>query len=155
MEAPYLKHASWWWPFYYCFHLLWIHLQIIRRDNETQINEFCLHKRGILQIYQQLLRCSLLITSVRCLKFSSLVLLNISISSRYKTINLPMKYFSISFNNLIKVLEAFVKPNGITNHSYKPSFVLKVVFHSSPSLILIWWYPLFKSMLENNFYPLR
>jgi hypothetical protein len=31
------------------------------------------------------------------------------------------------------VLGALVNPNGITNHSYKPNFVLKAVFHSSPS----------------------
>ena len=57
--------------------------------------------------------CSLHITSVRCLKFSSLVLLKINISSIYTTTNLPMKSFSISLINLIKVLEAFVNTNGV------------------------------------------
>ena len=40
-------------------------------------------------------------------------------------------------------------PKGITNHSYSPNLVLKAVFHSSPSSILIWWYPLLRSILEN------
>src|SRR5215831_9403477 len=46
----------------------------------------------------------------------------------------------------MKVLGALVRPKGITNHSYKPNLVLKAVFHSSPSLILIWWYPLLRSI---------
>ena len=38
----------------------------------------------------------------------------------------------------------------MTNHSCKPYFVLKAVFHSFPSFILIWWHPFFKSILENT-----
>jgi len=49
----------------------------------------------------------------------------------------------------MKVLGALVKSKGMTNHSYNPNLVLKEVFHSSPSLFLIWLYPLFKSILEN------
>lgn len=37
---------------------------------------------------------------------------------------------------------------GITNHSKRLSFVLKSVFQSSPGQILIWWYPLLRSILE-------
>jgi hypothetical protein len=77
------------------------------------------------------------ITDVRCLKCSPFVLLKISMSSRYTMENFPMKYFTTSFINLINLLSAFVNPNGMTNHSNNPSFVLNVVFHSSPSLILI------------------
>ena len=44
---------------------------------------------------------------------------------------------------------------GITNHSYGSILVLKVVFHSSPSPILISWYPLFKSIFEKYFEPLK
>lgn len=55
--------------------------------------------------------------------------------------------------NLINVLGALVNLDGITNHSNKSSQVLKDVFHSSPSLIRIWWYPLLKSILENIFAP--
>ena len=42
----------------------------------------------------------------------------------------------------------------MTNHSYNPSLVLKVVFHPSPSQLLIWWQPLFKSILVNYFDPI-
>jgi len=55
----------------------------------------------------------------------------------------------------MKVLGAFVSPKGITIHSYNPLLVLKDVFHSSPSQILIWWYPLFKSFFEKYFAPLK
>ncbi|XP_014524000.1 uncharacterized protein LOC106780253 [Vigna radiata var. radiata] len=41
------------------------------------------------------------------------------------------------FIKLIKVLGVLVKPKRMTNHSYKPNMVLKAIFHSSPSLILI------------------
>src|SRR3954468_23052338 len=49
-----------------------------------------------------------------------------------------MKARKTSFINLMKVLGALVKPNGITNHSYKPNLVLNAVFHSSPNFIRIW-----------------
>ena len=55
----------------------------------------------------------------------------------------------------MKVLGALVKPKGITSHSYKPNLVLKVVFHSSPNFILIWWYPLLKSSFEKIIEPLN
>jgi hypothetical protein len=38
----------------------------------------------------------------------------------------------------MKVLGALVKPKGMTNQ-YKPNLVLKAVFYSLPSFILIWW----------------
>lgn len=40
-----------------------------------------------------------------------------------------------------KYLDALDKSNDITNHSYHSSFVLKVVFHSSPSQMQILWFP--------------
>ena len=66
-----------------------------------------------------------------------------------------MKSLKTSFINIIKVISALDNPNGMANHSYNPSFVLKDIFHSSPSLILVWWYPLFKSSFENHIAPLR
>jgi len=81
----------------------------------------------------------------RCLvKF----LLEIRMSSKYTTTNLLMNARNTWFIKHINILSGFVSPNSITNHSYKPCFILNVVFHSSPSFILIWWYPLFKSILE-------
>ena len=51
---------------------------------------------------------------------------------------LRLLYFSLIFViRRMKVLGALDNPNGITSHSYNPSFVLKAVFHSSPSQILI------------------
>jgi hypothetical protein len=57
---------------------------------------------------------------------------------------------NIWFINLLKVLGALVSPKNMTNHSYKSYLALKIVFHSSPSFILIWWYPFLRSILENN-----
>lgn len=53
----------------------------------------------------------------------------------------------------MKVLGALDRPNSLINHSYSPSFVLKVVFHSSTSKIRIWWYPLPRLFFENNLDP--
>jgi len=39
----------------------------------------------------------------------------------------------------MKVLGAFVKSKGMFIHSYRPSLVLKAVFHSSLGWIWIWW----------------
>ena len=43
-----------------------------------------------------------------------------------------------SFINIINVVGALHRPNGITNHSYKPYMVLKVTFHVSSSLTRTW-----------------
>ena len=53
----------------------------------------------------------------------------------------------------MNVLGALERPNGMTSHSYSPPFVLNAVFHSSPSLIRIWWYPLLRSILKNTREP--
>ena len=69
--------------------------------------------------------------------------------------NFPRNGFNTLFISLINVLGALVSQNGIISHSYIPSFILKVVFQSSPSLILIWWYPLIKSILVKYVAPLK
>jgi len=38
----------------------------------------------------------------------------------------------------MKMLDALDSPKGMTIHSYSPSEVLNVVFHSSPGLMRIW-----------------
>ena len=62
----------------------------------------------------------------------------INIISKQTTTNLSMNVLSTWFINLMKVLGALVKPKGITNYSYNPNMDLKVIFHSSPSLMQIW-----------------
>jgi hypothetical protein len=94
-------------------------------------------KELFFRFFNNFYSCNFSITDVICLKCSPFVLLKISMSSRYTMKNLPMKSFNTSFINLINLLGAFVNPNGMTNHSNNPSFILNVVFHSSPSLILI------------------
>jgi hypothetical protein len=53
----------------------------------------------------------------------------------------------------MKVAGAFVKPKGMTNHSKRPSFDLKDVFHTSVSSIGTWWYPDFRSILLKYLSP--
>lgn len=47
-----------------------------------------------------------------------------------------------------KVRGALEMSKDMANHSYKLSLVLNAVFHSFSGQILIWWYLLFKSILE-------
>jgi hypothetical protein len=61
------------------------------------------------------------------------------ISSRYTTTKLLVEGHRISSIILIKVAGAFVKPKGMTNHSKRPSFDLKVVFHTFVCSIGSWW----------------
>jgi len=42
-----------------------------------------------------------------------------------------VKVLNTSSINLMKVVGAFVKPKGMTNHSNRSSLYLKVVFHTS------------------------
>ena len=70
-----------------------------------------------------------------CDKCSHIVLLKISMSSKYTKITFPQNTFITSFIILMNVLGTLVGPNCTTSHSCNPSFILKVVFHSSPYLI--------------------
>ena len=74
-------------------------------------------------------------------------------SSKYTTINFPIKGHNTCVITLIKVLGALDKANDIIIHSYSPSFVLNVVFYSSPERIRIWWQLLFKSIFEKIVAP--
>src|SRR5436190_12603456 len=73
--------------------------------------------------------CNTSSTSCKCIKCSSSERLYINMSSKYTTTNFPIKGFSTWFINLMKVLGALLNPNGITSHSYNPSFVLNADFH--------------------------
>ena len=55
-----------------------------------------------------------------------------------KTKNLLKNSFNTSFMSRMNMFDALVNPRGMTNHSYKPSFIQKAIFHQSPSLIQIW-----------------
>jgi hypothetical protein len=50
-----------------------------------------------------------------------------------------VKGYKISFIILMKVVEEFVKPKGMTNHSKRPSLDLKAVFHTSIFSTGTWW----------------
>jgi hypothetical protein len=60
-------------------------------------------------------------------------------SSRYTTTKVFLKGHRISSIILIKVAGEFVKPKGMTNHSKRTSFDLKVVSHTFVYSIGTWW----------------
>jgi hypothetical protein len=62
--------------------------------------------------------------------YSSQVLLKMRMSSKYTTTKELAKGLNTSFINLMKVVGAFFKTMGMTNHSNRPSLDLKVVFHT-------------------------
>ena len=76
--------------------------------------------------------CNATLTCSICL---NLILVKISMSSKYTTTNLPKNGFKTSFINLMNVFSELVNMNDITNHSNSPCLILNAVFHSSPSLI--------------------
>jgi hypothetical protein len=61
---------------------------------------------------------------------SSQVWLKIRMLSKYTTTNELVNGRRMSSISLMKVAGAFVNPNGMTNHSKRPSLDLKVVFHT-------------------------
>ena len=69
---------------------------------------------------------------------SSQLWLNISMSSKYTTLNELVKGRKMSSISLIKVVEELVNPKGMTNHSKMPSLDLKVVLHTSEGSIGTW-----------------
>jgi hypothetical protein len=60
-------------------------------------------------------------------------------SSRYTTTKVLVNGHRILSIILMKVVGAFVKPKGMTNHSKRPSFDLKAVFYTSVCSIGTWW----------------
>jgi hypothetical protein len=70
---------------------------------------------------------------------SSQVLLKMRMSSKYTTTKELVKGLNTSSINLMKVVGAFVKPKGMTNHSKRPSLDLKVVFHTLVGSMGTWW----------------
>ena len=69
---------------------------------------------------------------------SSQVGLKIRMSSKYDTTNELVNGPKMSYINLIKVAGAFVSPKGMTNHSKRPSWAFKEVFHTSVDFISTW-----------------
>jgi hypothetical protein len=57
------------------------------------------------------------------------------VPSKYTTTKDLVKVLNTSSINLMKVVGAFVKPKGMTNHSKRPSLDLKVVLHTSVGLM--------------------
>jgi hypothetical protein len=50
-----------------------------------------------------------------------------------------VKGLNTSSINLMKVVGAFVKPKGMTNHLKRPYLYLKVFFHTSVHSMGTWW----------------
>jgi hypothetical protein len=71
-------------------------------------------------------------------------------SSMNITTNLSNSGIKIEFIRYIKYAGAFVRPKDMTRYSYNPYLVKNAVLGISCGLILIWWYPDLKSILENT-----
>jgi hypothetical protein len=71
--------------------------------------------------------------------FSSQVLLKMRTSSKYTTTKELVKGFNTSSINLMKVVGAFFRPKGMTNHSKRPSLDLKDVFQTLVGSMGTWW----------------
>jgi hypothetical protein len=78
-------------------------------------------------------------TYLICCMCSSQVLLKMRMSSKYITTKELLKGLNTSSLNLMKMVGAFDKPKGMTNHSNRPSLDLKVVFHTSIGFMGNWW----------------
>ena len=63
------------------------------------------------------------------------------------------RIFKTWFMRCRNVLGALERPNDMTSRSWRPSFVLKAIFHLYHGLMGSWWYPLFKSIVENILEP--
>jgi hypothetical protein len=70
---------------------------------------------------------------------SSQVLLKMRMSSKYTTTKELVKGLNASSINLMKVVGAFVRPKGMTNHSKRPSLDFKSVFQTSVGSMVTWW----------------
>ena len=75
----------------------------------------------------------------------------IRMSSCYTIQYRLMNRCSVRLIHLWKVAGALHSPNGITKYSYVPYLLVKVVFHSSPFLILTLWYASLISSLVKYF----
>ena len=62
---------------------------------------------------------------------SSQVWLKIKISSNHTNTNMLVNGYNIFSISVMKVVRECVNPEGMTNHSKRPSLALKVVFHTS------------------------
>jgi hypothetical protein len=60
-------------------------------------------------------------------------------SSKYTTKNELVKGINTSSINFMKVVGAFINPNGMTNHSKRPSLDFKVVFNTTIGSMGTWW----------------
>jgi hypothetical protein len=58
---------------------------------------------------------------------------------KYNTTKELVKGLNTSSINLMKVVGAFVKLNGMANHSKRPYLDLKFFFHTSVGLMGTWW----------------
>lgn len=71
----------------------------------------------------------------KCYMWSATLLLWMMISSRYTLTNLLVKSPNALFMTLWKLLGAFVRPNGNTNHSHYPCYVTNAVLSTLSSCI--------------------
>ena len=122
---------------------------------ETPLDEIINPKKITLSIQKALFWICIKLLSLECAEdlpqMDHMFLLSLVVDQyiikidHYEFTDKRSKQLSIT---LMKVLGVLDSPKGITNYSYNPSLILNAVFHSFPDWILIWWYPLLRSILE-------
>jgi hypothetical protein len=135
METPHIKCASWCWPFKDSLHFLRIHFPPSFETTKPRYTNSCymnIHFFRFINSFSSFKHYSISLTCSTCFV---LLLLKISISSKYTTTNLPKNGFKTSFINLMNVLGALVNLEWNYQPFKNPSFILNVAIHSSPSLI--------------------
>jgi hypothetical protein len=75
-------------------------------------------------------------------------------SYKYTTTKELVKGLNTSSINLVKVVSAFVRPKGMTNHSKRPYLDLKVVFQTSIGSMGTWWHARLQVNLVEELFPL-
>jgi hypothetical protein len=117
MKASYLSDAFWRWPLLDGIDFLFIHLNTFCTNNITRKTIFSMQKVYFLKLVYNFSHLNTSNTYLKCSICSFKSLLYTRISSKDITTNLLMNARRTWFINLMKVMGAFVSPNGISNHS--------------------------------------
>ena len=107
---------------------------LVQYDLSTQVQSCQIHIWTILHTNFPFAKYPILSLRLTC---SSQVPLKIRMSSKYRIKKSSRKGLNTSFVTRMKVVGALQSPNGITNHSNNPCFILKAVFHASCFATLI------------------
>jgi hypothetical protein len=138
-EAMNLSECCWGWPVTDDLDLGWIHMYAMLINDVPQVMDDVHVEGSFFQVGVYLLLSQGVQKLLNMLQVFGPSLVEIRMSSRYTTTKVLVNGRRISSIILMKVVGSFFKPNGMTNHSKRPSFDLKGVFHTFVYSIGTWW----------------